>query len=410
MALIRGIELNNTVSIEKKNILDISFTGEKLYFLAFVLYFTSAFMITTTYLEFISFHWLNYISYIAIGLLAGKMFLFDSYTRTQIITYIVVIASSLITWISTNTSLGFISVMFILAARGVNFKKIVYWYFVLGTIFMIFAFVSSQFGIIKNLIYHRSGTTRQSFGIIYPTDFAAHVFFLILAYCYLWFKKLNVISYCSFFLIALLIIHYCDARLDALCILLVIPVMFIAKHADKESKLGVKLSAVYWISIPFMSVLVLLATYFFDWNNKLFQKANNLFSSRLSLSNEGFTNYGFSWFGKPIVEHGWGGLAGSKAYSGSSSTMKYFMLDSSIVRIFIVYGTLFSVVLLFALAVRSITQLKEKNYVFTAIILLVMVSSVVDQHLIDLAYNPFLIGICAMFTHEVTNKINIKKL
>lgn len=382
------------------SILDFEITSEKVYFVAFVLYFIASFFVTTTYLEFISFHWLNYISYISIGLLLAKMVLFDRYNRIQAIFYLIVIPMVLLTWMYSQSNFAFIMTMFILGSRNIEFKKIIKWHLYLGITMMVFAFLSSTVGIIKNLTYYRSGNIRQSFGIIYPTDFASHVFYLILAFTYLNFRKLNWKHYMIYFFISIAFIIFSDARLDAICVLLVIPIIFVARKADLSNKGAKRIAAMFWMGTPILTFIAIMATFFYDQSNRIFATLNNLLSNRLSLSNEGFQKYGFNAFGKAIIEHGWGGLSGSKAYSGSVSSFKYFMLDSSYIRIFLFYGVFFALGLFIAVTILSIKRTALRDYSIPAILLLISISCLVDQHMLELAYNPFLLALSAYFVNN----------
>lgn len=387
--------MNTRTSRVWNSILNFEVTGEKVYFIAFVLYFTASFLVTTTYLEFVSFHWLNYISYISVGLLLAKMIIFDKYSNYQAVFYLLSIPIILLTWYSSKSSFAFIMSMFILGARNIEFEKIIKWYFYLGILMVIFSFISSILGIIKNLTYYRSGNLRQSFGIIYPTDFASHIFYLILAFTYLNFRKLNWKHYLCYIFISICLIFLSDARLDAICIILVIPIMFVAQKANLNNLKLRMIASLYWIATPILVFITIMTTAFYDQQNKIFAAFNNLLSNRLSLSREGITNYGFSALGKPIIEHGWGGLSGAKAYSGSVSGFKYFMLDSSYVRIFLFYGVIFAVVLFLAITIVSIKQTALLDFSIPAIMLLISISCLVDQHMLELAYNPFLLALSA---------------
>ncbi|MCG4787724.1 hypothetical protein L0N33_20610, partial [Roseburia faecis] len=85
-----------------------------------------------------------------------------------------------------------------------------------------FVVISAMGGLIRNLVYRRDMTNivRQSFGIAYPTDFAAHVLYLILAYAYLKFGKIKWYDYVVFLAAAGFLVKFSDARLSAYAIVL----------------------------------------------------------------------------------------------------------------------------------------------------------------------------------------------
>ena len=75
--------------------------------------------------------------------------------------------------------------LFLVAAKDIPFRRIVQLAVGIGTTIMVTAFVASQAGIIEDLVYFQRGTYRHAFGIIYTTDFAAHILFLLLGFFYL---------------------------------------------------------------------------------------------------------------------------------------------------------------------------------------------------------------------------------
>lgn len=394
----------NTTIKEKFSILNVDLTAEKMYFSAFTLYFVAMFMGTTTYTSYISLHILNYISYISLAVIFFKMVLFDRFSRPQVISYSVVLVVSGLTWLTTNSVLAFAATMFVLGSKGIQFDHIIRWYFNLGVLLLVFTVVSAELGIIQNLTYMRHGNSRQAFGIIYPTDFASHLFYLALAYSYLHFGKLRYKSFIAFLLLSLFSIKFCDARLSAICIFLMIPVLYIAQKAQANQKgVSEKIASVFWVAIPTLVFSVIMASTFYDSSNHIFKKVNNVFSNRVQLSHTGFGRYGFSFLGKPIIEHGWGGSVGLKSYQATGSSFHYFMLDSSIVRIFILYGVTFSLILFLAVSISMMREVKARHYAFVACMFLVIIASVVEQHFLEIVYNPFIIGIVAY------TRVNSKK-
>ena len=120
----------------------------------------------------------------------------------------------------------------ILGIRGENFRQIIRLYLIVGTISLIGIFLAAELRIIPNLVFVRDTTNvvRHSFGIIYSTDFAAHVLYLVLAHCYLRFDRLRGYHYFSYLIVAIFVWQTTDARLDALAIVLLVPVVWLGKR------------------------------------------------------------------------------------------------------------------------------------------------------------------------------------
>lgn len=382
--------------LDKKVLGSLRIDGTTLYFFAFLINFIPAFLMTSMYSTMMPIKIFYYCSYLSALIILFKIFLFDHFSKSSAWFYMISIPLLFLTWKISDSDYAFITGIFILGARNIEFKKIVRWYLTAGTSLLILVMISAGLGIIQNLAYVRDGALRQSFGIIYPTDFAAHVFFLLLAYVYLRFKKFTIYDYLLIAIIAAAVYRFCDARLDVVCILLILPIVLIARMITVKNSLnGKKIVALYWIAIPLLTVITIFVTMFYDASNTIFLKFNEIFSGRLAYNHVGYEKYGFSWLGSHVVEHGWGGEAGMKAFSGHSANFTYFMLDSSFVRIFLIYGTIFAIILLGALITRMIYQIHIGDYLVPSIILLMLVSSFVDHHILDLAYNPFILVILA---------------
>lgn len=154
--------------------------------------------------------------------------------------------------------------IFVLGARNVDFKRIIKIYFYVGMLLLAFVVISAMGGLIRNLVYRRDMTNivRQSFGIAYPTDFAAHVLYLILAYAYLKFGKIKWYDYAVFLAVAVFLVKFSDARLSAYAIILSIPVLWIGQRAQTDHLLSRFIASFYW-TVPILSAyLVIIASYF----------------------------------------------------------------------------------------------------------------------------------------------------
>ena len=92
-------------------------------------------------------------------------------------------------------------------------------YSVVALFFIVLIVFLAVIGAIPNLQFVQSRSAgvvvRNSFGFIYPTDFASHCFYLYTAISYIFRKKFIVLRTALGFGLAYFIIRYCDARLNA---------------------------------------------------------------------------------------------------------------------------------------------------------------------------------------------------
>lgn len=117
--------------------------------------------------------------YLALLLIVLKIIVFDKYDNKMLLFGAVLLVDAfLVAGISTYQDVLIFSIV-LLGCKGVDFVKILKVYFVGNIAVLLAAFVASRLDIIEDLVYIRDYVVeRNSFGTIYPTDFAAHIFFL----------------------------------------------------------------------------------------------------------------------------------------------------------------------------------------------------------------------------------------
>lgn len=369
--------------------------GQIIYEIAFAFEFVVAFLITSTYTDYFSNHLLHTLMFAGLALVLLKIFLFDDLDLKWLAIDAIALILLLITWRTSKEFSLFSMGIFVLGARNVDFKRIIKIYFYVGMLLLAFVVISAMGGLIRNLVYRRDMTNivRQSFGIAYPTDFAAHVLYLILAYAYLKFGKIKWYDYAVFLAAAVFLVKFSDARLSAYAIILSIPVLWIGQRAQTDHLLSRFIASFYWTVPILLAYLVIIASYFFTPLNKTLTKVNNASSGRLFLGHKAISEYGFSMFGKQIIEHGWGGANGLKM--SQNAPANYFFVDSSFLRMTILYGIIMAIIILLAMTKISWESFQKGSFALASIIVIVSVSAMVEQRLLDLAYDPFLIALLA---------------
>ena len=390
--------------LDKNKFFHYQFDGALVYKIAFVYFFVISFLQSSTYNDYFSPNVFHYLSLIALGLILFKIFFLDKQSIPIFIFNLLCIGLLVLTWRTSQSfallPLGF----FIIGARNVNFREIIKLYFIIGLILLIFIMFSADVGLIKNLTYHReqSNVVRQSFGSVYPTDFASHVLFLVLAYIYLQFDKLTWRSYVVFIAIAFMLITFCDARLSSIAMIMSVPVVIIGKRAKEDKIISKFIASLYWIFPVITAYISIIGTIFFNKDNQVFSKINNLLSGRLMLSHSAFEKYGFSLFGEKVIEHGWGGTQGLKMFRNNPA--KYFFIDSSYIRVTIFYGIIIMLLILITMTIISLRSVHNELFALASVMVIVSISAVVEQRLIDISFNPFLFALFAS-----TCKLKIKE-
>jgi hypothetical protein len=213
-------------------------------------------------------------------------------------------------------------VLLIAGAKNVSWKKIAYCYLCVAVVVQLVAFYAAHTGIVPDMTYETDRGIRQSFGIIYPTDFAAHVLFIFMVYVTLRESRLTFAEIALMFVAGYAIYHRTYARNDFICIVILCLLLAVIKLLRV---MGIQLSKHQWLKyfgiiMLVVAIFCIIAVTFYDPSSELYQKLDNIFSNRISLSYQGLAQYGIQPFGSVVIEN--------------NTILGYnFFLDSSFIRI-----------------------------------------------------------------------------
>ncbi len=289
----------------------------------------------------------------------------------------------------------------IVGAKKVNLDKILTVYVVIGIAIMAAAFWASQTGRIVDLISWKGTQIRHSFGILYTTDFAAHVFYLILAGACIHNRTVSIPAMIIPLFFALFVWKECYASTSFICISLFVVMMFAIKCFGLRTK---PVPFGRW-KYAFTSVPIVCCVGFYALleayqrsGSAILDKLNDLLNNRLSLSVAGENFYGYTFFGQPVLEIGNGGVDNLVIY--------YFFLDNSYVSIAMKYGIILLFVVLLILVFIGVRNMKAGRWLVVAAVIMFSIHSVMEHHLLELAYNPFLFALLAELSYDKIKQEN----
>ncbi|MFR8043657.1 hypothetical protein [Clostridium butyricum] len=315
-----------------------------------------------------------------------KLFVFDGFSFKWILTFCILIAMSFI--IKQNSGYLYILdlVILVFGAINVKFDYIIRIFFYTATFILIMITLLSQIGFVEDLTYLRDGSLRHSFGYIYPTDYVALIFYVILAdiYTSLRLNRRLLIRSFIYLAISLITIKFCGSRLGSCSIIIAIFVSYYLKNRNVNKLCYIEKFFLKY-SIPILAVISIAAVklYIVHPENWILSYIDRVTSWRLYISKTGVLQYGYKLFGQYIEMRGSGGL--------SNSVDEYFYLDVSYINIALIYGTVVLTILCVVYTFFTRKQLKEKQIFIPGLLLIIAINSVIGQQLIDIAYNPFLL-------------------
>ena len=327
-------------------------------------------------------------------LLLGLRFLYKMRVSYKyLILSILLLLSGALVYFQTNRLNFLVYSMLLVLLVNVDMKVVLRNYVVVAGILVVGVFLLSLVGMVPNLQYNRAGVIRNSFGFIYPTDFASHCFYLFLAFSYLLKDKFIWTRSLFGVLLSAFIIKYCDARLNAMSILLA-TVIFIYFYYSNGKKLKM-FALLPYSAVVFASVVTYLS-YKFSWSNPFLVSINKLITGRLALGRNAFDTFGVHLFGTRNVQFiGSGGK--------TESVIGYNYVDSSYVQMLFTYGILPVVLLIIIYVVASRKQYKNGQYLLVAILSLIAFNCMIEAFWFVPTYNIF------MFLLFTTNTFSKKE-
>ncbi len=344
-------------------------------------------MKTTLFPESLSFY--AVIKTIALALIILKMVLFDEWKVWSVFFFGLSFAVALLVrYASGYYTEPFFWLLLLWGARDIDFRKILKVHSAVVFLILTAAFVSALAGWVPNLMFYSSYGIRNSFGIGYPTDFAAYVFFLMAAFSYLMKDRMKWWMHSVCILLGIVIFRYCHTRLDSGCLAGLGLLLMITGLV--EPHLRGRANVLRWIlcfsSIALFAVVFALS-YKYDSSVDWMRKLNDLFSHRLMLGHEAFERYNLNLFGQYVEMHGYGGSPDGVA--------DYYFLDSSYMYILFQFGIVFTLIVLVVFVLSSVKE--RDDLFFLVIMLLIAVNASTAHHLTHIQYNPFFMALFASF-------------
>ena len=379
-----------------KDTYNFKINGSQIFFIAFVIFFVSSFIQDTTLAEALNGRFLRLCSYISLPLLLFKIYFIDRWSKKELFVISILILLGMITWRMAHELQLLTIVPFVVGAKNVNFKDIITWYMYLNVILLLTMAIFSLLGIIPNLIYRAAPRPpRYSLGLIYTSSLATHYFYLVLAYCYLRFSKLRWTDYLLIIIGDVIFMMITNTKLDFIATLIVIPVMVIAQRAFRGHKLSEILASFWWMAVPITSSIIIFASYFYDDSNHIMKAVDDLTSGRLGLGHRALTNYDIHILGQTIVEHTYGGSNGLKLANQLNGVSHYFFIDSSYIRMFLLWGLLAFILIIVYMTYIAMRSIFRRTFVLAAIILIASLNFMFEPDIIKIIYDPFLLALFA---------------
>lgn len=380
-----------TVEGKLQQFIAVAENGERVFLLAFFFYMVIAAMQTTMFR--VGGPFVTIVKFLLAGCVLLKIIAFDRYTGKELCFAVWLFGDAMVVMVLSGYKEVFFFAVLLLGAKNIPFVKILKVYLLVNVAVLLSAFVASRLDIIENLVYVRDlASERNSFGVIYPTDFAAHIFFLLSAGFYVIRNELKTLHILLGGVVCAIVYYYCLTRLDCITMVLLLLGLWIMQHKSSwQNTNGIRQKgfdflqkSAPWFGLVGFFVMYLLSLFYMP-DVSAFRFIDELLSGRLRIGNQGLLEYGFSVFGQHIVMNGNGGSVIPPA--------NYFFIDSSYLSVYLCYGIVF-LILIFFIHYFCCKKYADDRY-YLLIISVIVINCMIAHHIIDLAYNPFFLALLA---------------
>lgn len=294
----------------------------------------------------------------------------------------------------------------IVAAKGMNFKKILKISVIIGFLVTVIAYICARTGIILFLSTYSSDLAdvpRLALGCISPTDLAAHLLYMLISICFLLTEEARFSSYILTLLLISFSFHIatalCHARTNAFLIAVLFILVFLRTISRSLSwnKGSIHCSLqkiIHSFSIlPCLSYIICSFFSIFEsmtYSEKKPVLFENIISAflplrslkiRLEYANDLLVNNSLSLWGTHIKESGNGGRL--------SMNPDYSFIDISYIRILIIGGIAFSIVLILSLTVIQFRNYRHSALFCILLLAIIALNGLVEHHLQEFYYNLF---------------------
>lgn len=349
----------------------------------------------------------HYYLHLALGIFVfGKFFIMRKPCFWEASLIFLILLSFTAAWRTSGYDEIFDMALLIVGAYQVNYKKIVKLYLSITFPITISAIIASKLGIITNLVYELGGRHREALGFNYPTDFAARIFMMMVAWILL--RELR----CTYYELVLMVLIVfwldinCDARCSEISILLLVGAVLYLKLRNRNAiEKGARyqpsksLKCLCLISPLIFSSTMILLMRFYNPDNKVLAFFNKVLTERLKFGKRTFDDYNINLFGQYVAMEGNG--------RKTNFNFRYTFIDCSYLNMLMRFGL---IVFIIVLLLIIIIMVRNYNNIFIlGLVALICLHSVIEHHLFEYYFNFFMLLPLASF-EDGNNKSFVNKI
>lgn len=363
--------------------------SEFVYFIAIIVYLFAWIMCNSEFSEEYNFILWRFVNYIVLPILLYKLYKDRKYYGYNLRVILVILLALLASYLAGGYTI-FITFLFILAMRNVDYRQCLKVYVLALMVCVGIVLVSCFVGLLPDIISRTARGDRHGLGFIYTTFFPNYYIHILLLLVILLKEDIKFWHIAIMAILNLLAYRFTYTKAvfyEVFLLLLCVTII-------KVFRLDLHKKVFKWIAIffiPIMAFTAIFCSYIYPGKTGVLLWMNQILSNRLYLGHTAIQRYGIHLLGQNVV---W------NVGRGFDSQYAYFYVDSSFVNILLQYGGGVLV-----LVIVAYTWLFYKSYQYRVpylyiAVLVLAIHSTWDPQLIDFKMNGMVLLLSGFFWCE----------
>lgn len=302
----------------------------------------------------------------------------NKYTKNNVLLFIfLIIISFLSFYVSGDIAILYI-VLFIMASKNLEFKKIVKFDLVIKLSLLCLVLFLYFRGMTEVVISYNVRGVRYALGFGHPNTLSVYVLGICSDIAFLTYEKRNLKWYMLLAIIAILINAICRSRGSVIGIILLVALSILIPKL--KNNFAFQKIVIYLFPILFF--LSILSSYLFlNYDIDLLNSLDELFSNRISLMAVFLENYSINLFGNKFINYATG-------VTGTS-----YVLDNAYLSMLLKFGLCVTTMFLFMIPMKMKDAIKNNQDAIIICLISFIVFGLMENGFYVLFYNPFLLSL-----------------
>ena len=304
----------NSLAAFREKLIEKKPMADNIFLAAWALYFCFKFLETTMMYPYVMIPVYRAAGFILILVMFYRFAIIEKHEWKELIlmSFILFVGAGMLVF--RHTKLYLLWAAAIIAAKDVRFERIVMVSLAIGVSIMLIALAASQVGLTEDLVYKKRGHLAHAFGIVFTTDCAAHVFYLLLGFFYLKRDVLKPWTYIGFAVFTWALFTFTRARNNTICIIILLIATAVYQYIKKKKEEGRCAQRLEHAAGGILAALPVLLvafsfynTFCFDKGNAVMKRMDAILGHRYAMGLEALHKYGIQLWGSDVFQRGWGG-------------------------------------------------------------------------------------------------------